>query len=103
MISVLTPTYNRAYTLKRLYESLICQTTKSFEWVVVNDGSNDETESIIKEFQQQNIIKIVYYKQENKGKTQALNAGIQLCAGSDILIVDSDDLLTSDAIACIEA
>ena len=103
MISVLTPTYNRAYTLKRLYESLICQTTKSFEWVVVNDGSNDETESIIKEFQQQNIIKIIYYKQENKGKTQALNAGIQLCAGSDILIVDSDDLLTSDAIACIEA
>ncbi|EGJ7506642.1 glycosyltransferase, partial [Escherichia coli] len=47
MISVLTPTYNRAYTLKRLYESLICQTTKSFQWVVVNDGSNDETESII--------------------------------------------------------
>ena len=48
MISVLTPTYNRAYTLTRLYKSLIYQSSKLFEWVIVDDGSKDETEALIK-------------------------------------------------------
>ena len=102
MISVLTPTYNRAYTLTRLYKSLIYQSSKLFEWVIVDDGSKDETEAIIKEFKQQNLIRIIYHQQENKGKSQALNVGVQLCTGSNILIVDSDDLLTTDAITSIE-
>ncbi|HFK3157182.1 TPA: glycosyltransferase family 2 protein, partial [Citrobacter sedlakii] len=102
MISVLTPTYNRAYTLTRLYTSLINQSAKSFEWVVIDDGSIDDTEKLIKEFQKQNLIRIFYFYQTNTGKSQAINAGVQLCEGSHILIVDSDDILTYDAISCVE-
>ncbi|EMX9178736.1 MULTISPECIES: glycosyltransferase family A protein [Citrobacter] len=102
MISVLTPTYNRAYTLTRLYTSLINQSAKSFEWVVIDDGSIDDTEKLIKEFQKQNLIRIFYFYQTNTGKSQAINAGVQLCEGNHILIVDSDDILTYDAISCVE-
>ncbi|WP_240622920.1 glycosyltransferase family A protein [Enterobacter sp. HN503E2II] len=65
MISILTPTYNRAYTLKRLYISLLNQVTKDFEWIVIDDGSEDDTQALIESFQQENIINIFYHKQIN--------------------------------------
>lgn len=98
MISVLTPTYNRAYTLTRLYDSLLKQVTKEFEWVVIDDGSEDETDKLITGFQEQNLVNIIYVKQKNMGKPQALNSGVKHCSGNYILIVDSDDALTEDAI-----
>lgn len=98
MISVLTPTYNRAYILTRLYDSLLKQVTKEFEWVVIDDGSDDGTDNLIAEFQEQNVVKIIYVKQKNMGKPQALNSGVKHCSGEYILIVDSDDALTDDAI-----
>ncbi|HID9301742.1 TPA: glycosyltransferase family 2 protein [Enterobacter chengduensis] len=101
MISILTPTYNRAYTLKRLYISLLNQVTKDFEWIVIDDGSEDDTQALIESFQQENIINIFYHKQLNLGKPQAINTGVKLCNSEYVFIVDSDDALTTDAITSI--
>ena len=82
MITVCTPTYNRAYILPKLYESLLNQTNKFFEWIIVDDGSNDNTEQLCntwikscKEF------KITYIKQKNQGKHIAINIGVKNAKG----------------------
>ena len=68
-ITVFTPTYNRAYTLRRLYESLRKQTQYDFEWLIVDDGSTDNTESLVQEFIRENsLFNIRYVKKENEGK-----------------------------------
>ena len=101
IITVFTPTYNRASLLNRVYESLIHQSNFNFEWIVVDDGSTDATESVIQNFIAQQNIPITYIKQENKGKHFAINRGVQLAKGEYIVILDSDDALTSNAIASI--
>ena len=73
IITVFTPTYNRAYMIDKLYDSLCLQTCKDFEWIVVDDGSVDNTEELIQNFIQENKIHIVYYKQKNQGKHIAIN------------------------------
>ena len=77
-ITVFTPTYNRAYTLRRLYESLRKQTQYDFEWLIVDDGSTDNTESLVQEFIRENsLFNIRYVKKENeelKKKIEALEA-----------------------------
>lgn len=98
MITILTPTYNRAYTLTRLYDSLISQTNQNFEWLIIDDGSSDDTLVMVKSFQAEKKINIHYFYQENKGKPQAINSGVQNSKGNYIFIVDSDDLITDDAI-----
>lgn len=99
MISVITPTYNRAYSLERLYSSLISQTNKDFEWIIINDGSTDDTEEIITKFVMEQLINIVYEYQKNSGKHKALNKAIKKAKGDLIFFVDSDDYLTDN---CIE-
>ena len=64
--TVFTPTYNRAGLLTELYESLKIQTYKNFEWLIIDDGSVDNTEETVKEFQKENILKINYMKKETK-------------------------------------
>lgn len=100
-ITVLTPTYNREYSLKRLYNSLIYQTEKNFEWMVVDDGSTDNTKELIDNFISEKKIKIKYIKKENGGKHRALNVGIKQIKNEMTFIVDSDDYLTRDAIETI--
>lgn len=102
MISILTPTYNRAHTLERLFDSLKNQNDCDFEWVIIDDGSSDETASLINNFQQSCNFNIVYYYQDNAGKSQALNQGVKLCNADYVFIVDSDDALTCDAISSIK-
>lgn len=102
MITVFTPAYNRAHTLQRLFESLGSQTSKNFEWVIVDDGSTDNTEMIVDSFIKTNLIEINYYKQKNGGKHRAINKGVSLAKGDFFFIVDSDDFLTKDAIELIE-
>jgi len=101
MITVLTPAYNRAYTLSRLYHSLLSQTDKGFEWVVIDDGSGDETREMIAKWREESLFPIIYQYQENRGKMLALNEGVKLSGGQYIFIVDSDDALTEDAIETI--
>jgi len=98
-LTVFTPTYNRAYILENLYHSLQRQTCREFEWLVVDDGSSDNTEELIAIWQQEeNPFPIRYFRQENGGKCRAINRGLELAAGELFLNVDSDDYLTDDAI-----
>ena len=98
-ISVFTPTYNRADTLECLYQSLCKQTSYNFEWLIVDDGSTDKTEELIRQFQKScTLFKIRYSKKENGGKHTAINTGVKLAKGFLFFIVDSDDYLIPDAI-----
>ncbi len=98
MLSIFTPTYNRAYILEELYNSLLKQTDKCFEWVIVDDGSRDNTEELVGKWIEEKKIAIVYRKQENQGKHIAINTGAELASGELFFIVDSDDSLTEDAV-----
>lgn len=97
LISILTPTYNRARLLGRLFDSLNNQTNYNFEWIIVDDGSNDNTKEIINNFKS-NKFNTYYLYKENGGKHTALNLGIKACKGKLTFIVDSDDLLKENAI-----
>lgn len=97
-ITIFTPTYNRAYTLQRLYESLCNQTCKEFEWLIVDDGSNDATSELIQSYIKEQKIRIRYYFQNNAGKSMAHNKGVELAEEELFSCVDSDDYLTSNAV-----
>lgn len=105
MISIITPSYNRAKLLGRLFESLCQQTSHNFEWILVDDGSTDSTEETVVRFKKkmisQNGFLIFYIKKNNGGKHTALNKGIQVAQGELILLLDSDDSLPSTAIETI--
>lgn len=100
-VTVFTPTYNRAYRLTALYESLKKQTNKDFEWLIVDDGSIDHTDELIKPWLQEQTIIIRYIKQQNGGKHRAINHGVQEANGELFFIVDSDDILPKDAVETI--
>lgn len=98
-ITVFTPTYNRAYTIRDLYESLKKQTFKNFEWIVIDDGSTDNTADVFSEIlSEENFFTITYKKVENGGKHRAVNKGVQLAKGRLFFIVDSDDCLPYTAL-----
>lgn len=98
MITVFTPTYNRGYIIQQLYNSLILQSYKDFEWLVIDDGSTDDTEELFKSFIAERKIKIYYSKVKNGGKHRAINKGLELAQGNFFFIVDSDDYLPSNAL-----
>ncbi len=100
LITVLTPTYNRAHLLPDLYNSLCRQTDQSFDWLVIDDGSTDDTEALVRGWLSiDRPFRIYYVKKENGGKNRAVNDGVQLIATPFTMIVDSDDYLTDDAVA----
>lgn len=98
MISILTPTFNRASYLIRLHHSLNQQQNKNFEWVIVNDGSTDNTEAVVSSFLNSSSFNTKIVNKTNGGKHTAINAGLPHCDGDWTFIVDSDDMLTNDAI-----
>ena len=98
-ITIFTPTYNRAYIIENLYNSLKRQTNKNFEWLVVDDGSTDNTEELFNKWMsEENDFPIRYYKKENGGKCRAINTALDLAKGKLFFTVDSDDYLTDDAV-----
>jgi len=98
-VTVFTPTYNRAYILGQLYRSLQRQTCTDFEWLIVDDGSADDTKSLVASWQgEENPFPIRYIYQENGGKCRAINRGLKEADGRLFFTVDSDDYLTDDAI-----
>ncbi len=102
-ISVLTPTYNRAHFLKKLYNSLL-ENSKydvEIEWLIMNDGSTDETRDVVKNFLTEKKITVKYFEQENQGKMSAINNLIEYVSGDLIIECDSDDYFTSDAFKII--
>ena len=99
LITVFTPTYNRRQLIDNLYQSLLAQSDKSFEWLVVDDGSTDDTEEYFSELlSKQQPFPIRYIKQENGGKHRAINRGVQNANGELFFIVDSDDTLLPNTI-----
>ena len=97
-LTIFTPTYNREKLLPRLYESLKRQTCSDYVWLIVDDGSTDDTETLINGFIEENIIDIKYYKRENGGKMRAHNDGVRLCETPYFLCVDSDDYISDTAV-----
>lgn len=97
--TVFTPTYNRAYILNNLYLSLCQQTCKDFEWLIVDDGSTDETELLVSGWINSGpSFPVRYFKKENGGKPRAINFGILYAQAPYFFMVDSDDILLPDAI-----
>lgn len=98
-ITIFTSTYNRRQLIERLYQTLLSQTQKNFEWLVVDDGSSDDTEFFFESLlSEQQPFSIRYIKQENGGKHRAINNGIKKASGELFFIVDSDDYITENAI-----
>lgn len=101
-LTIFTPTYNRAYIIENLYRSLQRQSVKNFEWLVVDDGSQDNTAELFRKWQaEENEFPIRYYYKENGGKHRAINYGIQYAVGEYFFIVDSDDYLPDNSVAVI--
>lgn len=94
--TIFTPTYNRAYSLSRLYESLLRQDYRDFEWLVVDDGSVDDTKNLIEGYIDECKLNIRYIYQENGGKHRAINRGVREARGEYFFIVDSDDYLVDN-------
>lgn len=98
-LSIFTPTYNRAYSLTRVYESLMRQTDKRFEWLIIDDGSTDNTENLIKQFiKGLHEFEIRYYKQEHKGKPSAQNLAIDLANGDFFITCDSNKYMDDHSV-----
>lgn len=93
MITVFTPAYNRAYSLPCVFESLQRQTFRDFEWVVVDDGSTDDTADVCASFARESTFPMHYFRQQNSGKHAAINLGANVAGGEWFLILDSDDRL----------
>ena len=102
-ITILTPTYNRASLLPRLFDSLLRQTNKAFEWIVVDDGSTDDTREVVANLKEKcgGAFPMGYVYKANGGKHMAINIGAERARGELLFIADSDDLLTDDALETV--
>ncbi len=103
-LSIITPTYNRADMLHNLYNSIIrnienedVQKDAQIQWLVMDDGSTDNTTEIIEQFINEGKIEIQYHKQENQGKMAAINNVMKYAEGDMIVECDSDDLFSDNA------
>lgn len=99
-LSIITPTFNRAAYLEHCYHSLDSQTNHDFEWIIVDDGSTDETPEIVKMFRAERFT-LRFVRKENGGKHTALNAAHPYIEGKYVLILDSDDYLTESAVQTV--
>lgn len=101
-ITILTPTFNRSANLKNLFSSLMNQTIKDFSWLIIDDGSTDDTEKVVSEFKLlQPKFSIDYIYKVNGGKHRAMNASHPYIKTDWVMVVDSDDLLVENAIEII--
>ena len=102
MLSIITPAYNRGDLLNECFQSLNSQTEMDFEWIVVDDGSTDNTEEIMRRIvDADKAFHVTYIKKENGGKHTALNASHPYIQGKYVLILDSDDKLKEDAVELV--
>ena len=102
MITVFTPTYNRKEELSNLYKSLLEQNYHDFEWLIVVDGSIDETKKYLKKLIKEQKININYIYKENGGKQSAYNEGLNNAKGEIFLCIDSDDILKENILSTID-
>lgn len=100
-ITIFTPTYNRETTLKRTYQSLLNQTNQDFKWLVVDDGSSDNTRELVEEWIKQAPFEILYIYKENGGLHTGYNTAIENIDTELFVCVDSDDFMPNDAVEII--
>lgn len=105
-ISILTSTYNRANELSKVYESLLknkstLNSNVSFEWLIMDDGSTDNTKDVVQKFVDENKIEIKYFYHKNKGKMESINELVEIATGDLMFTCDSDDYLTDNALNVI--
>lgn len=99
LLTVFTPTRNRAYILQRLYKSLCDLNDTDFEWLIIDDASSDNTEEIVNSFQMEQKITVRYYKQQrHEGKHSAYNRGLVEAKGEFFFNIDSDDCIAPDCL-----
>lgn len=97
-LTVFTPTYNRAHTLPRLFHSLQRQSSRDFVWLVIDDGSVDDTRALMQDYQRSADFPVQYIYQRNRGKHGAHNVAVARAATALFAIVDSDDELLPHAV-----
>ena len=95
-VSIIVPVYNMEKYIKRCIESLINQTLDDIEIIIVNDGSRDNSKSIIKMYIEEYPQKIQYYEKENGGLSSARNYGMKFATGEYIAFLDSDDYVEKE-------
>lgn len=100
-LTVFTPTYNRKHLLLRLYESLRSQTIKDFLWLIIDDGSTDDTGLLVEQWQQENILEIAYIFKENEGMHSAHNVAYNRITTDWNTCIDSDDKMPLNAVELI--
>ncbi len=101
LITVFTPTYNRADCINRVYESLEAQTFRDFEWLVVDDGSGDGTESVMQDFAESASFPVRYEKQAHAGKHVAWNRAVRDARGKFFVTADSDDAFLPESLGAL--
>ncbi|MEY2192762.1 glycosyltransferase family A protein [Neobacillus sp. BF23-41] len=97
-LTIFTPTYNRAYTLHLCYESLKRQTSKDFIWLIIDDGSTDNTRQLVEKWESENVVPLRYYFQQNQGMHGAHNIAYELIDTELNVCIDSDDYMPDDAV-----
>jgi glycosyltransferase involved in cell wall biosynthesis len=97
-VTVVTPTYNRARLLPRVHESLVAQTFREFEWLVIDDGSQDETREVVVKMASKSDFAVRYEYQPNSGKHVAINRSVELARGQFHAGIDSDDWFLPSAL-----
>lgn len=101
LLTVFTPTFNRAHTLGRVYDSLCRQTCKEFEWLVVDDGSTDNTRELVEQWQGEDKLPIRYIHKENGGLHTGYNTAYANIDTELNVCIDSDDFMPDDAVEII--
>lgn len=100
-LTIFTPTYNRAHLLRRVYESLVTQTSQDFEWLVIDDGSTDFTRSLVEGFMREGRIAVSYVHKENGGLYTGYNEAYSRITSELCVCIDSDDFMPDDAVEII--
>lgn len=99
--TIFTPTYNRAHLLNRVFSSLKAQAFKSFEWIIVDDGSTDETAAVVQGFLEKTDFSLRYFYKKNEGKVRAINDALGYARGEWFIVFDSDDWCIEDALGIL--
>lgn len=97
-LTVFTPTYNRAFCLANCYNSLVSQSNKDFKWLIIDDGSQDDTKALVNSWVLENKIDIQYHYQENQGMHSGHNAAYKIIDTELNICIDSDDFMPDDAV-----
>ncbi len=101
IISIITPAFNAAETLPRLFSSLLAQTFLQFEWIAVNDGSEDNTLEVLNDLTRESTFPCRVLNQENQGVSRSRNRGLAEASGRYIYFADADDYLNPDTLQCL--